>query len=313
MKQFVFIICCLLLLTSCKKDTKIGVEPKSDCEPFPDTGPLGYNPTKSRDNSLNRYNGIYDPINPNYFYYLIDQNPGLMQVKGILVRLNLTTGEKLRLDSNIIVTPYLNKTGWFAYRKGDLNIYKIKTNGDSLTKLTLNGGGDLSGWSYNDKYIFITGGSGTLKINASNLHVDTLDISVGLSSRISNKVICGRWNNNLTEIYLKNLDDNSEKSIYINVPKHNFALIDNTDTFLFLFGLNDVYRIEIATGKLEKILPSCFSREYARPTFNFHKNKIVASRIDRTLMDDKKTIYYEINLYEISLDGKQVTKLELPN
>lgn len=316
MKGFAFIVCCFLFLSGCKKDPKIGVEPKPDCEPFPyaNSNPQGYNPTKSRDNSLNKYNGMYDPINANYFYYMIDQNPSITQVLGILIRLNLTTGEKLRLDSNIIVSPYLNKTGRFVYQKGDLNLYTIKSNGDSLKQITFNGYGDLGGWSYDSKYIFFTGTGvpGTIKINYNGQFTDTLKERVILSSIKNNKIIFATFENNSQKLFVKNLNDNSEYHLITNPPKSIFFLIDNTDTYLYLFGKNDVHRIEIATGKIEKILPSCFSKEYARPTFNFHKNKIVASRIDRTLMDDKKTIYYEINLYEISLDGKEVTKLELP-
>lgn len=130
----------LLIITGCKKDPKVSpYVPTSDCEPWPKSnGPtLGWNPTKTRDNSLNKYNCMYDPTNPNYFYYLIDQEPGIGQIKGVLIRVNLTTGEKLKLDSSIIGVPQINKSGWFVYTKGDLSLYKIKSNGDSLTKLTI--------------------------------------------------------------------------------------------------------------------------------------------------------------------------------
>ncbi len=149
----------LLVFTGCKKDLKLSLNtPASDCEPWTTNGPVaGTNPTKTRDNSLNKYKTMYDPTNPNYFYYLIDQEPGIGQIEGLLIRVNLTAGEKIRLNSSIIGALQINKSGWLVYKKGDLNLYKIKTNGDSLTKLTFNENALFPTWSLDDNFIFYSG------------------------------------------------------------------------------------------------------------------------------------------------------------
>jgi len=311
MKHIVFILSCTLLLVSCKKDTQIVNEPKPECEPWPSSWVL--NPTKTRDNSLNRYCGMYDHVNTNYFYYLIDQNPSITQVLGILVRLNITTGEKLRLDSSIIGTPQLNKSGWFVYQKGDLKLYKIKSNGDSLTLLKTNDRFDAICWSYDDKFIFYADYEGLMQINKTGQTIDTLPFNGFLSSKITNKIVCSKILNNKYTAYFKNLDTQTETNITDNLPSANAYFLNNNDTYLYCFGKDEIFRVETTSGSSEKILNNCrFNKEYAYPTLSLNRDKIVVTRYDRKLMDDKKTIYYEANLYEISLDGKEVKKLVLP-
>lgn len=86
----------------------------------------------------------------------------------------------------------INKNGWLIYEKIDLNIYKIKTNGDSLTQLTTKGNYLFPSWSEDGKYIFYTDnyfgrpGKSIIQAYANGVIVDTLE-NVGQASKIHSR------------------------------------------------------------------------------------------------------------------------------
>ncbi len=311
--QIHYVLYILLFIAGCKKD--IGISPsetKSECDLWPSNGPsIGLNPIQTRDNTLNKYNGIFDPGNPDYFYYLIDQNPGIGQIQGILIRANIKTGIKQRLDSSIIGLPQLNKAGWFVYTKADLNLYKIKTNGDSLTQLTNDKNSLMPNWSYDNNFIYYIGTPGGIKLSQDGSIIDTSNFLPIVSSKISNRIFTTKKISGNTHIILKDLNDNSEKTICTNAPD-GFYLIDNSDSYLFCYNDKSIHRINILTGSVELLITNCYRKEYSRLTITLNNNFIVASRYDRSLMNDNKTIYYEVNLFKINLDGSDPIPLNIP-
>lgn len=316
--QIVYIFCILLFITGCKKDVAIPKSENTDeCQsiPHPIGMSIGYQ-SQTRDNSLNKYNGIADPTNPNFFYYLIDHNPGIGQIQGILIRSNLMTGEKLRIDSSIIGLPQLNKKGWFVYTKGgSLNLFKIKSNGDSLTQLTNNGNSLLPFWSFDDNFVFYTGTPGIIKITSSGMPIDTIENkSCAGCFKNSNKILFGDYLGNMFRLVLKNLDDNSEKVLSYDAEGFGLCVFNNNDSDVFWNSSQGIYRLNILTNEKSLIVKKCpsiarieYDRLYTSPLLNY----LIVTRYDRKLIDDK-TIYYESNLYKINFDGSAPTLLNVP-
>ncbi len=315
--QITSFFCILLILEGCKKDVAITIDKSTDeCQsiPYPAGMALGYQ-YQTRDNILNKYNGMYDPSNPNYFYYLIDQKPGIGQIKGILVKVNLVTGEKIKLDSSIIGSPQINKSGWFTYFKSDWNVYKIKTSGDSLTKLTNDGDSKYPYWSYDDNYIFYLKSAGVIKMNKIGLVIDTLKniYSVVYPFKNSNKILYGEAVGNQINLMLLNLDDFSKKLLSSSEDYGNLVF-DNTDTFIYWRNQKGIYRLNISNGSVEELIKRCPNIpriEYDRLNISMNSNYIVATRYDRKLINEN-TIYYETNLYKLNLDGSNPVLIDIP-
>lgn len=142
--------------------------------------------------------------------------------------------------------------------------------------------------------------------------IDTMSFLPTAVSRISNKAASAVLVDDKIHLLLTDLNDNSVKTVSNNAPFGYYYIFDNTDTYIYCFGDKGVYKINVSTGESSFILSSCFRKEYARPTLTLNQNFIVASRYENTLLEDKITIYYEINLYKIPLDGSEPVPLNVP-
>lgn len=297
--QVIFLFCSLIFL-GCKKDPEI-IKPTSNCIPLPNEPKGGWN--YKIDYTLNKFNGFADPNNPNFAYYLIDRDPTIPgYTSGILVKMDLTTHTKMLLDSMIISpTLQLNKFGWLVYSKIDLNIYIIKTNGDSLKQLTFNGNNTYPYWDYTGNNIFFISGNGYYKISKNGAFIDTLENGFLFPSKISNKILGVNIVNNQSHLILKNLDDNSTK-ILNNSGGYLFAFFDNTDEYAYWYNKKGLYKTNISTLQTDLILQSCEREEYGNFILNMNSNYIYATKYIRTPLNESD-LYTERNLYKINMDG----------
>jgi hypothetical protein len=167
---------------------------------------------------------LYDLRDPDLIYYLTNEGRNFHH----LWKYDRASKMKTLLDKDVLNNISISPTGWLVYDKTDINIYKIKTNGDSLTQLTKNGGFLYPSWSFDSQYIFIYQdyglplGARVLKIKATDGSVtDTLmDISISLSVCFASDIMMYYIKVNGSERMLiqKNLATQEERVI---VSQHN--------------------------------------------------------------------------------------------
>ncbi len=313
MKIFHVIFLFCILFSGCKKDCEITPTPlNNDCKSLPIT-PKGNGWIIKTDVTVNKYSGFIDPYDPNIIYYLVDRDamiPGA--ASGILVKENLISGIKILMDSSIITTPVINKFGWLLYNKLDLNIYKIKTNGDSLTKLTTDNNNIHPYWDYTGFFIyFLKSGGLAYKMNNKGVYTDTLKYtsSVIFPSKISNKILYVVIENSQSKLILKNLDDNSIKQLYSQNDLYKLPFFDNSDESVYWYNKTGLYKTNINTLETNLILKSYETAEFNY--FVLNSNYIFATREAKTPLDEYK-LNVQRDLYKINIDGSNPIKIVIP-
>jgi hypothetical protein len=311
---FVFVA----FLFSCKKDTPI---PSSSSE---DTCTLSGAPAtgwviESRNSVLNLYNGFSDPLGSNYLYYLFDryQTQSTNGSWGILCKVDLVTGTKIKLDSSVIGIPQINQHGWITYYKLDQNIYKIKTNGDSLTKLTNDNNNMQPYWNYSGNYIYFAKSSGsieTIVMNENGITIDTVKNVNGLlnHSKISNKAILTKFSNNQAQLFLHDLSNSSDK-LLCSLTNNNFQspVFDNTDAYIYWTDNDGLKRVNVSTLAVDLLFKKCQRQEFYNFTLAFNANTFVATKTTRNAKSSS-TLYVQTDLYKLNLDGSNPQIINVP-
>lgn len=133
----------IIALNSCKKEEPIVIANTDEnleirnCEPFPKPDISSGDPSDYSEYSENFVSHLEtNPSNPNEIVYIEGNFPNSK-----LIRLNILTSEKKVIyNENIIGHLSWSVKDWILFqRNNDFNIYKIKSNGDSLTQLTFQG------------------------------------------------------------------------------------------------------------------------------------------------------------------------------
>jgi hypothetical protein len=119
---------------------------------------------------------LYDLNDKDVIYYLTNELGKKMYT---LWRYSLKDKIKVHLADNLLGNLEINKQGWIVYDSfSDWNLYKIKSNGDSLTQLTFDGCSKFPKWSDDGNSIwFVNDGpkiGGVFKINPAGIRLDTL-------------------------------------------------------------------------------------------------------------------------------------------
>lgn len=130
----------IIALNSCKKEEPIVIANADEnleirnCEPFPKPDISSGDPSDYSEYSENFVSHLEtNPSNPNEIVYIEGNFPNSK-----LIRLNILTSEK-KVIYNEQISSQLSWSvkDWILFQRTyDLNIYKIKSNGDSLTQLT---------------------------------------------------------------------------------------------------------------------------------------------------------------------------------
>lgn len=306
--------CILATLSGCKKDPSI--PPKNlgeNCDELPSAPQGGWNYT-TRNLNLNNLKSQSDLIYADKLYYLCDDSLN----RYILWSLSRGTNIKSFIDSKIISSPILNKKEWITYSKSDFNIYKVKTNGDSLTKLTSNGASMNPVWDMTGNYIYYNDANNlsVYRMSKSGILVDTLK-NVNSTVTLKDSLIIFLSNaGNSQSLYIKNYFTNSTKLLITQTLNHSNDLIlgfffDNSNTFVYYYDLNGLYKVNIDNYSKSKIISSCPKERRLHYSFNYLTNKIMATQISTTLINNY-TLYNEYNLIEFNSDGSNPNIINTP-
>lgn len=321
LKFLILTIFALLLFWAggCKKDPRIFPD-GSVCEDFPmSSSPFGYQ-YQNQNPSLNRQAPCFNPNNDAEITLTIGDNSN--PTGDNLYTLNLNTGQKTYLANNVWYQPKWSVKNWIVFNRTDRQIWKIKSNGDSLTQLTFSNENYAPEWSpdgTNLVYRQVIGSKYYIMITTAN--GNKLD-------SITNAFYGnGAWSPNNTHI----------ATIFNASTGHNIGLIDlqskminaltsyseqsptaktiitsmdwsNDSQSIFWCSGYGLYKTNVNSGATTQIKYGCDRKLYMYPSISSDGQKIIVERVDQKLLSEN-TIYVETNLYIMDINGVNETKI----
>lgn len=309
----------LLCIGGCKKDPHL-LSNGSDCSDFPmSSSSIGYQ-YQNRNPTLDRKAACFNPNNIAEIVLTIGDS--LNSAGDNLYTLNLNTGQKTFLASNAWYQPKWSANNWIVFNRIDSQIWKIKSNGDSLTQLTFYGENYDPEWSPDgNKLIF------RQEISPMFSVMVTTQNGYKLDSMANTFYGRGAWAPNSTKI----------ATIFNAFTGHNIGLIDiqsktvnaitsyseqsstaktiinsmdwsNDSQSVFWCSGYGLYKTDVNTGTTTQLKFGCDRKYYMYPSISPDGQKIIVERIDAKLLNDN-TIYSEYNLYIMDINGDNETKI----
>lgn len=215
------------------------------------------------DNQNHLIEGVkYSPSDPNLIVYCQYSNKTLNDIYSF----NFLTKERHLLAKGIIKGYDINKNGWVIFDQPGWNIFKVKTNGDSLTQLTFSGACFAPRWDYTDTALYYfyhnTPIDRTIKISQHGKKLDSILSGDFLQaySKISNKIAYTRpYNGSTYDVGIYIMDMNSKTETLIahgtgDVNPTALYCFDKDDKYLYGMGGSGIIRLNIATQTSEVII-----------------------------------------------------------
>ena len=290
MKTYVFLfVAALFILQSCKKDYS------AICEslPQPNNGAPSFGWNYVTDSGYEKA-PCFNPNNGNEFVFLKEINSRLT-----LCTYNIQSNVLYKLFAgDILYKPDWGINNWILF---DVNndIYKIRPNGDSLTKLTT---GNIScgpKWSPNGTqfifYLYGGYGIGARLANQTGEIVDTLPYSFRETSAWRDSLIADAGSN---EFLIYNTQNHAEHIIYTSLDINSYSGCCFVSSFELIWADNEgVYITDIQAGVTKKLKPTCNSQTYMFPDYSSSANKVIwgkviATPVNATDLSEKGTIVY---------------------
>lgn len=309
----------LLLAVGCKKDPMIFPD-GSVCEDFPSTpAGIGYQ-YQSRNPTLNKQAPYFNPNNAAEIVFTTGDS--VITSGDNLYTLNLNTGQKKYLANNVWYQPKWSVKNWIVFNRAGSQLWKIKSNGDSLTQLTFSNENYDPEWSPDgEKLVYrqVIGSVYSIMITTANGY--KLD---SITNAFYGK---GSWAPNNTKI----------ATIYNASTGHNIGLIDlqskainaitsypeqsptgktiinsmdwsNDSQSIFWCSGYGLYKTDVNTGITTQLKYGCDRKYYIYPSVSPDGQKIIVDRVDQKLLNHN-TIYVETNLYIMDINGENETKI----
>lgn len=316
----IFAFYLIALLASCKRDPVILPHHGSeDCFDFigvvPFSGGASW-PGKDTGFNVPKFN----PANANeiiYFRVIYSSQTGQV------VKRNMLTGSETFFVENLWSKPEWSIRDWIVFNRADNQVWKMKSNGDSLTQLTTQGGLDAI-WNYSGDKIAYHNQIGqsvttdyTFVTDVNGIVMDTLFFPFRLHH--------GAWSNDNSMIAFNDFGLNIQfidlgtlqiTTVTNNSPdpanqgRENIMDIDwmpDSQSIIWVNGFG-IFRTNIQTKQTTKIVTSCDSKRYETVSVSPNGDKIIVSRRDRKVSND--TMYSKTGLSLINIDGGAEIKIK---
>lgn len=298
----------------CKKDSLVVNDLNEYCECEPYYNLQGFNlPFNGVFEASISYYAAYNPSNDNEFVYV-------NRVLGVryLFRYNKLTNEKTLLGTfpNVHSLDW-GKNDWILLEIGDRNIWKIKSNGDSLTQLTSGRPYFHSKWNYdatkimsyytndNERYTEILNSNGEI--------IDTLG-----NYKMYETCIYGSWKNNSNYVIgdVENglrVIDPYQKIIFIEKPFseniNEVTWITNT-TAIFINGYG-LYQYDLLSNSISKLRCQCPKIIYQRPSSNHDGTKLLLTKFTSDQIGMTVNFNIKVEIVELDLETMKETIIEI--
>jgi hypothetical protein len=325
---------CIFFVTGCKKekpkvidDSPIILPTPQDtvslqCGTLPPTPvPFGWTDTTVDENkNVNAF--LYNPVNLNQIYYVVNGDLFAFN-KFYLFDLVSQTRKYLGNVGNFL--PQISPNGWIVFSRNDLNIYKIKTNGDSLTQLTFSNLCSDPKWNYTNSQIYyfqVATNNLPSQIVIANLKGQQLstiptEFPNSVLSRLGDKMVYLKTVNNRVTAYNKNLATNSETLIVASkfVPTTNqndfFNLaLDRHDENIYWSNANGIFKCNLTSLKLDTVFKNCATLNYNNPILSSIADEMTYScKITKAL--NSTTLFYEYKTYVLNTVTREMQQIRI--
>ncbi len=322
-KQYIFILLLIVILFyNCSKDKIDPPQPSGppfieECEDIPPVtgvvlGGWGHSWTATYPiYDLPRFN----PNDPNEIILRLRKEPNASAFQ--LVKYNLVTKAQETIYEGDFIFPRWSKKDWVIMTQSDFNLYKIKSNGDSLTQLTTTGNCHGVEWNITgDKFIYESIQVNNLSIicNEFGMPLDTLETGGTISpswqhdSLVTNKSAASVF---IFNPYSKEPDFDAEIIQEMNEGGTSLAdWMDNENVIWSNFG--GIFKSNIITKETETLIASCDSRHYQFPSVSKISKKILFQRIDKDVTDiENNKGILNTRIFIMNFDGSEKEELDL--
>jgi Tol biopolymer transport system component len=280
--KFSILLVCVLFLT-CKKDPPLPNAINEECVDLTDIPPFNdtiYNTPR------------FNPNNSNEIIYV----QGIQSIDKInLVKLNLITGQKTYIITGVWRRPDWSIKDWIVFNHADNQVWKIKSNGDSLTLITPDmQGGHNAIWSPDGNKIAYIQEVGSTSYNLicdeNGNHLDTIPYFAFYLNKWSydNLNICAPAFNGVNvgyeNIYTHQISQPTTNTI--DAHSTNLIYIDAVDWMpdsksIVWTNPYGIYKTNIATKQTTIIKTICGkSGPYVNLSVSPDGSKIIAQRED---------------------------------
>lgn len=286
----------IFLFVGCTKD-HLNID--SNCSELPPAPIAGWN---YQLDSVNYTFPFFNPSNSNEILYQKQESSGHKN----LYKYNLLTKQKQIIfsDENYY-QPKWGKNEWILLNPQDGNIWKIKSNGDSLIQLTFTNGDFAPEWNItSDKFsIYRTIGtfSKTVILDRDGNELDTLDNYYSSQSSWQHPYFMATAN----EYGLRIINAETDTVAHLitqQEPSLTSAIWLSDQINIIYTAENGIFKINSQTKNISVIKSSCSTRKYLFPSYSPQSNKIIFQRVDLQQLNSS-TVSVKIGLYMMNTDG----------
>lgn len=306
----------IFLIPGCKKDLDIvesPIENQGECTPILPCNQvtIGGGYTYINDNC--RITApCFNPNNENEFLF-VKSCIGDTTYASIF-KYNLYSETTTHIYSGVLWSrPVWGKNDWILFSVYG-NIYKIKSNGDSLTKLTNLNNLHHPIWNYDGtKFLAFTEASNlfSLLFDMNGNILDTIYFGQTSNSNFQNPnyIVSNECHNvSFFNLNTNNIEFNYNYSKLISAMWGSvFWLSDNEVIYSNIAGLN---RLSIPSLNNQNFKKSCNSKLYQWGDINSSKTKMIWSRGDYTQIDEC-TLKFKSRIYLMDIDGNNEQEIDL--
>lgn len=282
----------------------------SDCEDFISSSPFGF--------YLNSFppflyiKPCFNPNDENEFIY-VKLNSATMESD--LYKYNLIDQTSTLLINNVSGYPQWGKTDWILFEMNDERLWKIKSNGDSLTLLISDGiYNDYATWnSSGDRFIFRLHYGDSVNSIISDIDGNYLLQTASIYYE------GGAWNPNPEKIaYASELDQDygiawcdtnlSESHTFVFMASQNgddilkgMAWLPDEENVMWSTG-NTVSISNIYTGKTTQLFENCDAKKYIYPSISPDGTKVIFEKVVQNKLSEVE-LYIVNELVIMNIDG----------
>jgi hypothetical protein len=201
---------------------------------------------------------------------------------------NFITRQRYHLANYLVYLPSCNQRGWVVYSDyRESCVYKIKTNGDSLTRMNFDGGMGAH-WDYTGTAIYYVADQKKrlYKIDEQGKKLDSVDnvpVAYSAFSKTSDKLYYEKRVNGILSIVCFDFSTKEERLVAPNISGR--MAIDEREEILYLRGFDELLRYHIPSKKLDTLIKDCDSHLLTWPSISAGTNKVTIGCIFAKLLD----------------------------
>lgn len=315
-----------MVLPACRKDHPIEDEGQpADCVPTPPTPMQGWNFHVPQ----HAINGPrFSPNDGDEILFVERPFGSQTDYKLWRYRISGTATTEVLSGSNLVnmaVPADWGSNGWILLnlRGPDSaeNIFKVKTNGDSLTQLTITGSSFSPIWSPSSSYFGYSksdGPSYSVKVDAETGSTDTL-IEVPLNSSscwydedmVASVGLSGVFIGQAQTDQMTRIAEMPE-DLYDFASPAGIVVLPDDQTILWMHT-GGLYSTDMNSGTTEQVFKTCNSQYFVGLDYSPQTNKLLTTRITRTPVNDHDLlIATDIVLMNPDGTGQEVLNIPFP-